>query len=55
MESAGVAARIRSKSKIKTPDALHLAAAIENRCDVFLTNDHRLDGFADITVETLVI
>jgi predicted nucleic acid-binding protein len=34
-------------------DALHLAAAIEWGCDVFLTNDNQLAGFPDITVEVL--
>jgi hypothetical protein len=34
-------------------DALHLAAAIEFGCDVFLTNDHQLDNFPDIRVEVL--
>jgi predicted nucleic acid-binding protein len=34
-------------------DALHLAAAIEYGCDVFLTNDNQLGNFPDITVETL--
>jgi predicted nucleic acid-binding protein len=34
-------------------DALHLAVAIEFGCDVFLTNDHKLDDFPDITVEVL--
>ncbi len=34
-------------------DALHLAAAIESGCDVFLTNDHHLSNFPDITVEVL--
>jgi predicted nucleic acid-binding protein len=34
-------------------DALHLAAAIEGGCDVFLTNDHQLDNFSDISVEVL--
>ena len=38
---------------LKTPDAIHLAAAIEGKCDVFLTNDHRLDRFTEITVEVL--
>jgi uncharacterized protein len=35
------------------PDSLHLAAAIESRCDVFLTNDNQLLNFPDITVEVL--
>jgi len=34
-------------------DALHLAAAIESCCDVFLTNDSQLSNFPDITVEEL--
>jgi uncharacterized protein len=34
-------------------DALHLAAAIELGCDVFLTNDNHLAHFPDIAVEEL--
>lgn len=34
-------------------DALHLAAAIESGCDVFLTNDNQLANFSDITIEML--
>ena len=34
-------------------DALHLAAAIEFGCEVFLTNDNQLANFPDITVEEL--
>ncbi|HEY7327676.1 MAG TPA: PIN domain-containing protein [Gemmataceae bacterium] len=34
-------------------DALHLAAAIESGCDVFLTNDNQLVNFPDITIEVL--
>lgn len=34
-------------------DALHLATAIETGCDMFLTNDHQLANFPDITVEVL--
>jgi uncharacterized protein len=34
-------------------DALHLAAAIEFGCDVFLTNDNHLANFPDIMVEVL--
>ncbi len=35
------------------PDALHLAAAIEFGCGSFLTNDLRLAGFPDSTVDVL--
>lgn len=34
-------------------DALHLAAAIESGCDVFLTNDDQLADFAAIPIEEL--
>jgi predicted nucleic acid-binding protein len=34
-------------------DALHLAAATESGCDVFLTNDNRLSDLPDITVDEL--
>ena len=34
-------------------DAPHLAVAIESGCDVFLTNDHQLASFPDITIEVL--
>ena len=33
--------------------ALHLAAAVQARCALFLTNDHRLAGFPDLTVDVL--
>jgi uncharacterized protein len=36
------AAELRAYHRIKTPDALHLAAAIEHGCDEFWTNDDRL-------------
>lgn len=45
------AAEIRAKHNYRTPDALHLAAALAGACDVFLTNDARLKNFPDITVE----
>jgi len=36
------AAMLRVESQLKTPDALHLAAAIEAGCDEFCTNDKQL-------------
>lgn len=44
------ATEIRAKHGFKTPDAIHLAAAAESGCDAFLTNDHRLDKFPDLTI-----
>jgi len=37
----------------KSMDALHLAVAVVNGCDLFLTNDHQLLRFADIVVEVI--
>ena len=47
------ATEIRAQYNFKTPDALHLAAAVISNCDVFLTNDQRLNRFTGITIETL--
>jgi predicted nucleic acid-binding protein len=47
------ATAIRAQYGFKTPDALHLAAAVEAPCDVFLTNDHRLDRFQGLIVEVV--
>lgn len=47
------ATRIRGQYRFKTPDALHLAAACEAGCGLFLTNDLRLSGFLDVSVEAL--
>ncbi len=44
------AAHIRSQYNIKTPDAIHLGAAIVSKCDIFLTNDRRLERFKDINI-----
>ncbi len=47
------ATEIRAKYGFKTPDAIHLAAALTSACEVFLTNDNRLDRFADITIDII--
>jgi len=47
------ACRIRALHGYKLADALHLASAVESGCGLFLTNDHRLSNFPDITVEVL--
>lgn len=44
-------AEIRARFGYRTPDALHLAAALAGACDVFFTNDARLKSFPDIAVE----
>lgn len=47
------AIRVASAQKIKLPDALHLAAAVEHGCDQFLTNDVPLASCLAISVEVL--
>jgi uncharacterized protein len=49
------AARIRAASgfKLKVPDCLHLAAAVEHGCGLFLTHDALVTQCKDITVEIL--
>jgi len=47
------ATELRARYGFKTPDALHLAAAIAAGCDVFLTNDQRLARCAEIRIETV--
>ena len=47
------ATEIRGRYRFKTPDSLHLAAAVEAGSQVFLTNDLRLSRFPDLLVEWL--
>ena len=48
------AAKIRAEYRhIKTMDALQLAAAICNGCDLFLTNDRQLKQFDKISCVTV--
>jgi predicted nucleic acid-binding protein len=44
---------IRAVHNYNLADAIHLAAAIESGCGLFLTNDFRISAFADIAVEVL--
>jgi uncharacterized protein len=50
------AAQIRAASlfRLKVPDCLHLATAIEHGCDLFLTNDVDLQRCTQIAVEILL-
>lgn len=47
------ASQLRAAYKIKTPDAIHIATAIDSGCDVFITNDDHLKRVQEITVFTL--
>jgi uncharacterized protein len=47
------AAQIRATFSFKPLDALHLAAAVEHGCGLFLSNDAQLGRFTGIQVEVL--
>ena len=44
---------IRARYGFRTPDAIHLGAALASGCDVFLTNDNRLSRFGEVSVEVV--
>jgi predicted nucleic acid-binding protein len=50
-----LATRLRVSHRIKTPDALHLAAAIHAGCDQFWTNDGKLATAAEGRIEVIDI
>ncbi len=47
------AAQLRARYKIKTPDALQVAAALTARCSTFLTNDRRLPPIGGLRIVQL--
>jgi predicted nucleic acid-binding protein len=53
--SFDLATTLRARHRLKTPDALHLAAAIEAGCTEFWTNDHRLDNAASGYLHTVTL
>ncbi len=44
---------IRATLNLKTPDSIHLAAAVEAGCNVYLSGDNRLARYTGITVEVI--
>jgi len=50
-----LATQLRADHALKTPDALHLAAALESACDEFWTNDDRLAKAALGRIEVINI
>lgn len=52
-EVVDYATEIRAQYEFKTPDSIHLAAACVAKCNIFFTNDHRLDRFDKISVEVI--
>lgn len=53
-EVVDLATGIRAQYGFKVPDALHLAASLWSDCDVFLTNDHRLDRFREVAIDVIL-
>ena len=49
-----LAAELRARHHLKTPDSLHLAAALWGVCDEFWTNDHRLSSAAEGRIQIRV-
>ena len=47
------AAELRARYNLKTPDALHVATALETGCDAFLTNDVGIKRISEIHVLVL--
>ena len=48
-----LATDLRARYRFKTPDAIHLATAIENRADLFLTGDTELKRCREVRVEVI--
>lgn len=47
------AAQLRALHRLRTPDALQLAAALARRCATFVTNDRRLPDIRGLRVVQL--
>lgn len=52
-QTARAAADLRARYSLRTPDALQLAVALQQRCEAFLTNDEKLKRVTDLRVIVL--
>lgn len=50
IETADIAAHLRARYNLRTPDALHVATAMQANCDVFLTNDTDIRRVTELRV-----
>lgn len=50
---AELAARLRARHNLRTPDALHVAAAIDAGCQAFLTNDKDIRRVTEMAILVL--
>jgi predicted nucleic acid-binding protein len=51
------AANLRATTRLKTPDAIHAATALQENCTLFLTNDcqfHAITGLTAIVLEEIL-
>ncbi len=51
------AARLRAETGLKTPDALHAAAALHAECTLFVTNDNdfrRIESLAVVVLDDFI-
>jgi predicted nucleic acid-binding protein len=48
--TARYAADLRARYNLRTPDALHIASAVEMQCDAFVTNDIALKRITEIDI-----
>ena len=53
VEIAAIAAKLRAKQKLRTPDAIQIATAIQEGATFFLTNDLRLANIPNLQVLVL--
>lgn len=49
-QTALTAATIRANQNLKTPDSIHLATAIENNCQLFITNDLKYKELEELQI-----
>ncbi len=57
LEAADIAARLRAKHRLRTPDALQAATAVQARVSGLVTNDadfQRVEDFETLLLEDLV-
>jgi predicted nucleic acid-binding protein len=45
-----LAAELGGKLSMRTPDAIHMACAIQSKCKYFITNDKGIKSTSDVTV-----
>lgn len=54
-EIAFQAAKLRARHNLRTPDAIHIATALVNSCDAFISNDISLLRVSDSKLKVLIL